>query len=249
MAVSDDDGWEIALDHMTDLLTSDQEFCHIRFGDGELNAACGIYDGRPNCDGVVYNDQIAAQMRRVFEEMRSKSHDRYIPGGTCVADRRHAEYLKSIGYTFGDHPFRPNGWVPCHVIVAGVEGLRTMPMLQRLKYLGRESRLYLAGAKRLEGVIDSRLLEVGPKGIQDLKTVAEQVSSLPSKSVVMYCAGTPGKVMAWDGWNARPDVTHLDMGHFFDRACGWNNRMWHDADCKRRDDYDKYFTPLLRSAH
>jgi hypothetical protein len=52
--------------------------------------------------------------------------------------------------------------------------------------------------------------------------------------------------MAWDNWKARPDITHLDMGHFFDRAYGRDNRMWHNDENPRRDAYDRHFTHLLR---
>lgn len=243
--MSDDDGWEAALDRMTTMLESGQPFCHLRFGDGELNVACGIYDGSANCDGVVYTDQIAAHMRRVFEEMMVKPHPNYVPGGTCVADKRHRTYLESLGYVFGDHPHRPNGWVPCHVIAEGVETLRTLPMIKRLRQLGEAGKTYLVGSPRLRRACASSLLEVSPKAINDLDLAAAAVKNLPTGSVVMYCAGTPGKVMAWDAWNRRQDVTYLDMGHFFDRAYGVNNRMWHDVSCPRRKAYDEHFTKLI----
>lgn len=244
--MSDDDGWEDALDRMTGMLTAGSPFCHIRFGDGELNAACDLFDHRPNCDGIVYTKQVAAEMRRVFEEMLVKPHEMYLPGGTCVADRRHSAYLQKLGYEFGDHPHRPNGWVPCHVIAEGVATLRTMPMVQELRRLGERDRLWVVGSPRLKGACGAQLIEVGPSAISDAGRVACRVADLPAGAVVMYCAGTPGKVMAWDAWSARRDVTHLDMGHFFDRALGVNNRMWHNEDNPRRIAYDRHFASLIR---
>ncbi len=242
--MSDDDGWELALDKMIFMLNEDLPFCHIRFGDGELNAACGLYDNSPNCDGIVYTDRVAAEMRRVFEEMRPPN-DLYIPGGTCVADRRHTAYLEGLGYLFGDHLYRPNGWVPCHVIAEGITTLHTLPMIEMLRRKGEEGLLWLVGGDRIRGACVSKLIFAGPSAVYDAKRIVSIVKALEPKSVVMYCAGTPGKVMAWDAWNARPDITHLDMGHFFDRAYGINNRMWHDVDCDRRKVYDEKFVPLI----
>lgn len=243
----DDIGWESALDQMTGFLERGEPFCHVRFGDGELNAACGIYDPRPNCDGIVYTDEIGRGMRWVLQEMRMRVDDHFIPGGTCVADVRHAQYLKSIGYRFTIYPFRPDGWVPCHVIVEGVGTLRTLPMIQNILRAGKDARSYLVGSRRLAGACESSLIEVSDKAINDVESMVDKISRLSPGSLVMYCAGTPGKVMAWNAWKARPDITHLDMGHFFDRAYGRDNRMWHDTKNPRRDAYDRYFTKLIRS--
>ena len=243
----DDLGWEEALDDMTSRLLDDRPFCHIRFGDGELNAACDMYGSRRNCDGIVYTPQVASEQRRVFEEMLT--HDwkgSYIPGGTCIADPRHMEYLKRLGYVFGDHYYRPNGWVPCHVIVAGVDTLQTLPMTKTLKRLGRAGKLWLVGSRKTPPPLESQLIEVGPSAIFDVGKVADEVKARPAGHAVMYCAGTPGKVMAWDAWKSRPDVTHLDMGHFFDLAYSVKNRMWHATDCKRREVFYEHFVSVIR---
>lgn len=47
-----------------------------------------------------------------------------------------------------------------------------------------------------------------------------------SRSVYVWCAGFPGKVLSWRIWQKRPNTSHFDLGHVLDGVFGVGIANW-----------------------
>lgn len=236
-----DDGWQAALDDMTLRLAAGEPFCHLRFADGEFNAITGNFDaGQSNADGHPYTDDLGAALAAVLQSVARNADSRVVMGGDWSASQLHRTWLE-------DHELLDRiRWVPSQVFVTGVGSLRSLQFVAKLASLGKAGRLRLVGNRRVAGACGSKLIEVPLSSSWNaVKDVEDRVLALPDRSVILYCAGMPAKIMCHNGWASRPDCTHVDMGHFFDRAYGINSRAWHDDAEPRAQAYDRHFTPVI----
>jgi hypothetical protein len=252
--MDDDFGWEKGLDLLTRLLIQGDKFAHVRFVDGELIAATRqCSEKNRNCDGSNYTDILCREMDRVLREIVGydpHNGSQILLGGSTIGHHYHKEYLQKLGYVFKDNFYRPDGWMACQVMVAGVASLRSLPMLAKLVQIANEDRLYLVSNTKMTGACGSKLIRVHPhNAVDDITGVVRYITEeLPKDKnlVILYSAGMAGKIMLWDSFKKRQDMTHLDMGHFFDRAYGIDSRTWHHSGCSRGKMYDKFYTPLIK---
>lgn len=252
----EDVGWERALDRITSYLVGEAPFCHVRIVDGELNSATYSRPEKEINDGHHYTKELAVSLDRVLREILTFTPSvPLIVGGTVYPNGKHRDYLIGLGFKFDDPTttnYAPDGWVPCQVMVEGATTLRSLPLVAKLMHLGSDGRLFLVGNKRIRGACGSQMIEVSQlDSINDTSRVVATIcdpSKIRSGCVVCYCAGMAAKPMLWECFKRRPDLTHLDAGHLFDRAYGIQNRTWHhDKGSIRQKNYDKFYIPLIRA--
>ncbi len=239
-----------ALARLCEWLEDGQPFCHIRFSDGELNPIAETpgpgWDGNRSVS-VELRDGLRVVLHTIADQ--HPDHGRLLVGGDWSGDQRHRQYLAERDL------LRRIPWVPSSVFVDGVMSGAVLRWLQGLRtYPGQVVLVGCGGIRTAAAFMHATFIEVPgvDAWLSTDSTLAWIRAQLPTdrRALVIFCAGQSSKAWAWEIWTgSNRTVSVVDMGHFFDLACGMKTRMWHEETrppwSLRREVYEAQCTPII----
>lgn len=219
-----------ALRMLTDWLKARRPFCHVRYADGEFMSILGAKGA--NCDGQDHRaDTLGVELAGVLAEIAaldSEGSRTVLVGGDWRRPIEAWGWLKSRGY----HMRIP--WCPSQVFVNGILSGDSLAFLQAVKDAPGRKFMVANGsvlAAAAEGVAATAVEVPGRNAYDAMPSIEAWLhAELNAGDVVLYAAGLGCKPTIWRLFKNLPEITHVDVGCFFDAAAGLRSRSWLEND-------------------
>jgi hypothetical protein len=226
-------------------------FAHLRFADGEFMCITReLPNGDVNGDGSTHFADLGTALGQVLIAMGAAhpDHGQLLVGGDWAGSPTHFNWLREHGL------LRTIPWTAGGVFVDGVVSGAILRWLDALRAYPRS--IVLVGCDEIRPAARFMRASFVPvphpnAWLATDETMATLRARAQPGDLVLLCGGQAAKVWGWRLWyDSGRAVSVVDMGHFFDLACGRYTRRWHE-ECdppwdNRRRIYEETITPIVR---